>query len=627
MINKINQVWDSISSYIAYFLAYLVLLNVTATFFGTLFALFNVNFVLLTIFLILSINAVFALVLYKYFIFEKITTFLLLLIVLAFTWFIYKDYSPVLEIAQDPSLYIFKALNLVHYGTLEKPLQALHELDRAGLINIERYYGYGKIFNGTKIINGSLYLDFFAGGSFVYALFGVLKKNWVFFGQTFIMLSNAVILFALSNKITKNSMLSSILSIGFFFSPVIVWFGRGSFSEPVALLIVFLILFLIYDDEELKGDAKKLVFLAVIFLTAFMVRSELIFVLYAGVIYFTLLDYRYGIIFSILALVFVLVSKFVYPIYFSRMLALTRYIIYMVPLLFLGSALFSKVRFLKLQKFIQRYYLHVILLLFLIGLSLLMFRDNIIPLEYYQMRDMHNQYIRTYNEVNFDRLFNVFPAFTLLLGMFSLYLFPKEENKLRFSLVLLCVLVPYLYFLVDVSNSPQLYWAVRRYYVLLGIILIGFTKFLSKLDGTASILISLVFLLLSGNQFYNSNQIPDYRGLDTSVETFTDDIPNELTNIIIYDEDINRQISPIVVFSGYDIFPYTKLHKNQNRNTILNSEKYYLILLDDTTCRDYPSAKLSQISYEKVGENYDRLPDVFYKSYTLCSINYVDILK
>jgi hypothetical protein len=266
------------------------------------------------------------------------------------------------------------------------------------------------------------------------------------------------------------------------------------------------------------------------------------------------------------------------------------------------------------------------LFLFLVLLALLMFRDNLTPPESYQLRDIHNQYIRTYNEEVFDRLFEVFPGFAFLLGLLALPLFLRDRGNYRFSLVLLTVFLTHAYFLSDARNSPQLYWSLRRYLVLVALITLACAVFLRRLDRIAALLFGLVFALTATNQFYNSRQIPDYRGLDKSVSHIARTLSGKKPAVILFDEETKYLVSSVVAYGGFDILPLEEVPVGTNLEAVLGDRSVYLVASAEDEEKS-PSVRRFRLEYEKMGENYDRLPEAGTRTQRLFFVKYEATLR
>ena len=125
---------------------------------GIIYSFFNIAWGNTSIILILFLSVIFTLIMYKnnMFIIRDFKFSIILIILAAFAIIIYGQYSPVLELRQDPSMYLFKAFNLVNDGYTYKSMDLLEKLYSNGLFNINNLTGYAAIQNGTKLLNYNL---------------------------------------------------------------------------------------------------------------------------------------------------------------------------------------------------------------------------------------------------------------------------------------------------------------------------------------------------------------------------------------------------------------------------------------------------------------------------------------
>ena len=547
--------------------------------------------------------------------------FLVFLGLIATALLIYLQYSPTLEIRQDPSVYMLKALNLVNYGHLYSPMTTTEQLVEQGILSINDLTGYATIQNGTEFVSGNLYTDFYPGGAFCYALIGMFSKKFIFLGQTLIMLGNVILLYFVLKKLAFQQLAISkaILAATFFIAPIIVWFGRGSFSEPFALFFVLLLInFLLHKTIPIW-------LIALAFCSSYSSRIDYLLVLILGVFIITFLSKKAGIIYSILICVEVLIFKSVYFIYYDRIttqdMPILKYGIVMIALMLIVSLIIASYG----KKWIQQiYYSKAIkILIAAIGMvcTLLMFRDNIISPANYEYAEIHGQFIRTYVEEILDLLFQVFPSFILVTGLLGLVYFICEK-KICFtaSVFMLGISIVYLYFLLAAGNSPQLYWMLRRYYnVVLPMAFVAFVLLISSLQKKTVLLISIVGFLASANMFFNSRQVPDYRGLDQSVVQADSVLEKEDIRIVFYDEKLRYEVSSIMAFNSAEFIPVdveneSKIGDIENwieKNGITN----IAWILDEKYTDESDELKLT---YQKMGEEYGAIPkEVYYNEYNL----------
>lgn len=187
----------------------------------------------------------------------------LIILFIAASFLFGVNYAPILEISQDPSIYLFKALNLINYGTVWQPFDTFYELQKKGVVFIADYIpaiyesnrlvldvptDYGAILNHTKLSNNQLRLDFFYGATFLYAYLGEININ-LLFGAPFIVNVVSMTFLYVLFKNRLSPVLSLIATLLFFVSPAILWYGRTPFSEPIGLMIFLLLLTLLKTKE------------------------------------------------------------------------------------------------------------------------------------------------------------------------------------------------------------------------------------------------------------------------------------------------------------------------------------------------------------------------------------------
>ena len=115
---------------------------------------------------------------------------IVLILLTAGSVYLYMQYSPSLYLAQDPSIYLLKALNLVNYGYCYKPMHIYSGFIAENIIEPMAEYT-----NGIYYEMPNVYADFFPGSSFFYSLFGMVSKNMIFYAQTAMMTVNAWLLY------------------------------------------------------------------------------------------------------------------------------------------------------------------------------------------------------------------------------------------------------------------------------------------------------------------------------------------------------------------------------------------------------------------------------------------------
>lgn len=594
-------------------LLFLVALAVVSPMIGTVFAFFDWYWGRMA----LVSNLLFAMLLF--FFFYKMDVLqsdntkenIVLLGVTAICLYGYSQYSPVLYIAQDPSVYMFKALNLVNYGHTYKPMLAYNYFVDNGII--EPLTGYGQLFSGTFLEGSKLHADFYPGGTFFYTLFGLVSKEMIFYAQTAIMMMNAWLMFFAIKRLAglKNCVVVGIYTLAFMVAPLIVWFGRGSFAEPVALLFLLLII------NILSAERQYPIILAVCFLAAYSARMDYLFIVLLGVFIVSYFDIKVGTVYVVVAMAQTLIYKHTYSFYYNRITAidmpLLKYQIPMILIAFVISIFFIKwKKDLLLNIFYSKWVKYLLVVIGLMCLCL-MFYDNVVPKDNYTMAQIHGRMLRTYEEEILDLIFLVFPSIIFTLGLVGLYKFiDKERINFVTSVFVLGVGIVYLYLLFGGANSPQLYWLLRRYYNnVVPITMLAFCCLFNNLQKNQEYLLAVVCVALSANLYLNSGQIADYDGLDKSVIKVEEAIKNQGYEVVYYPMTIKNLISPLFSYSDLDFVPltfdeYLVLKENKDNFDLRNS----LLLTGADGITD--SAQMYEISYRKLGENYGEVPKEIY---------------
>ena len=267
--NLFDNIMKSASVFCQYIFGFICMMVFSSGFIGTAFVFLDWHWGWLAIFLTAIFSCAGSVYLKKkeFFKLSNIKEFISVFVLGMIALFIYTQYAPTLEVHQDPSVYMYKSLNLVNYGYVYQPMEIYENLIDDGvlqeILNSEGHrishngvdVGYAILQNGTSYESGELATDFFAGGSFVYAIMGKIYKPWIFYGQTVIMLvSVGLFYFALKYMLREkwNALYSVPYILSFFLAPVIVFFGRGSFSEPIALAMLLFIICLLGKIREYK---------------------------------------------------------------------------------------------------------------------------------------------------------------------------------------------------------------------------------------------------------------------------------------------------------------------------------------------------------------------------------------
>ncbi len=593
-------------------LTYVCMLVLSAAMVGTIFVFFDIKWgwcafaLTLVETLFLSVYTVKN----EIFKFSNTLEFILFCVLELIVLLVYIQYAPTLELHQDPALYMFKALNLVNYGYTYKPMPLFEELIANGVIE-DLGSGYAVYQNGTRFIDGNMHTDFFPGGVFVYAMVGMVNKKLIFLGQTLIIMVAAALLFFALKKLIGvkcDFKLISFYVLAFFLSPVIVFFGRGSFSESMSLAMILFILVILADN---RPNLNLLMFG---FLVLYSSRMDFMIISIIGIFVLTYYSWKRGLIYSVLLFLVNYVYNSSYFIYSTRIrnddMKILTYTPIMIVCMFLISCLICS-RFSKLIDII--YNSKIIKYIFLaacIFLLCFMFRDNVGYYTGYEMANIHNQYLMTYEEFILDLLFLVFPSILIVGGVFGLYEFfgDTQRNKMVNIFIILTITV-YLYFLVRAGNSPQLYWFLRRHmYVVLPIATISFVVFVSKYEKKINWLIATYTLFMGVNLFLNSHVGSDYQNLNFDTDKIVKEWEENDIEVVFYDDSLRYIASPLMVYSDKEVIPVNIDYMDEVYNYLMSNnldlDKYRIILPDDKG-----DSTQRILCYEKQYEAYGKVPD------------------
>ena len=549
---------------------------------------------------------------------------------------IYIHYSPMLELRQDPSVYMFKTMNLLNYGTDYKPMTSFSELldqgrlSKSDVLNDEEtrllVEDYGEIQNGTQYKDGKLYTDFYPGGTFFYAMFGMLLKRWAFFGQTVIMMLSAMILYELLKKFTgKPYDVSNLFcTAAFLIAPLIVWFGRGSFSEPSALLYFLLLTLLFFDREHTPVGALMLTILSL-----YSARIDYVFVMIIAIVLLTQISVKWAAITTAAGVFEIWLFSRVYWIYFNRIVVNDMPLLrYSIPLLVIGwiAGMVIWKFWKKFPEFYRSDFVTAVLVLMGIALAVLAFRDNVVTK--YQMADIHEKMMRTYVEDVFDLLFLVFPPVIILGGLLGLYKVQRDEEIHYIpGAFLLGTFVAYSYFFISFGNSPQLYWGMRRYYnVLIPALFICFVMILKGMESKTRLIFSAVCLILSANMFFDSEQIVDYKKLDISCADFQTMLDARKIDVVFYEDSCFYDVSSLLSYCHQEFIPISMADLSEAEQWAY--EKGYDNYLFLTLCDYGETPDHFVVRLKKLGENYGKVPvDVYRKKIILHSYRFDSLLE
>ena len=512
------------------------------------------------------------------------------------------QYSPILEIRQDPALYLFKALNIVNYGEIHRPLTDLFDLINSGVVNAKDYIGYGKIINGSKYVDGALELDFLNLPSFYYAFLGVINKQIIFLTPFFINLTSSFLMYFLFKKYISTNF-SLLFTLIFFITPAILWFGRAPYSEPVGLMILLSIPFIFeYIDKEIH----RLLLFGLVSIVGLMARIDFIVLNYIAIFFISYKNPKIGVVFSVLSICAIYLNSLMSSIYVERIFNMS--ILFKYSYLFISISVvlgfIAKVKSVKLYSVFNHKFFKYALLIVLLAASLLIFRDDVSTT--YELKHMHGRIMRTYNETNMEKIFLIMPAFIVIFGLLNIPFIVKNTKNSEWVIIFTILFFGFLYYLFDISNSPQMYWSIRRYiYVFLPIVFISFVFFVSRQESYSRFAFALVSFLLVVNQTLAVKPKPEMKGLDKSVEKFVVEYPSGKYDLILYDKKLKYQISSILSYGKYQFIPVSSSNQAELIRDHFGSKRVILyIKKENTKSKDIKFT----VEYTRVGENYNKVP-------------------
>lgn len=640
----INKISEGIWKIMCIGFEYIIALLIVSPLLGTLLAYFDLPWRWRTIIPILAVAVIIAFCIHKLRLFtiNGWKELCILLAVLSIGAGIYSEYSPVLEIRQDPGLYMYRALNLVNYGYVYEPVDIYTQLQKMSEIKLEGVeekvynkdnilvnYSYGKVQNGTYLEGNKLYVDFYPGGSFFYAIIGKVHKPFIFYGQTIIMLAVIWVLYFVMKALAqqKDPLSNALCVILFAVSPIIVWFGRGSFSEPVALFFfLFIILVLLRKEIEVSGVVLILALCA-----SYTARIDFISLMALGAFLIFYADLKLGIIYGTSAFVSMYFIQNTYPLYYSRItsndMPVLRYGFLLIAAGALLGAVIGKWGKKAFDKLVYAGWVKNLALAVGVLLTLTMFLDNIIPEQDYSYAISYGQYIRTYSESIMELLFLVFPGVVLVSGFIGIHTLLDRKNKLAFIIFICGSVLATSSLLFGANNSPQLYWVSRRYMsVLLPGVFLGFVSLLQKLEKEVRQIICLVCMMLSLNMLFNSNQVVNYEGLDQAVIEVEKQLKDKGYDTVYYTNEIKMAVSPLRSYSDID-FVLIKTDMMQSFfDYIADKDTSGSVFITDLDMgpMEYEEHALHFVTQ---GESYGSIPKEAYSQNTQLKVYKVDEIK
>lgn len=526
---------------------------------------------------------------------------------------IYSFYSPVLEVRQDPSVYMLKSMNLINYGTTYAPTDNLNLLINKGILKKSDYDGYAKILNGTQYQENGVETDFYAGPAFINASIGIIDKSFSFYGATLIAVLVGVLMYYILIQhefFDENDKLAGILTVIFMISPINTWFFRGTYSETISCLYFLLLIYLFTKVPKL--DIKNSIFITLVALAAYCVRLDYIIIILAVIFILTYSNIKHGLVATIIASISHIIIKNTYNIYYSRIsindFKVIQFASILIIIAFLAGFIFRKLTIknvLSVESIIEHRLFKYLLIGLVCVLIILSFRSSFVRGGNFEQVMMDGVMQRSYNEEIFNRFFMVFPSFIIILGMLNLpKFFLNKSFSTNSKMYIMMVFIPYCYYLYQSGNSPQLYFNMRRYiYILLPIIFLAFTYLMEKMNKKmACLLVSVAAILMIHIQL-GSKQIVEFNGLDKSAESFEKKYCAE-DAVFLYDSELRYDFSSEISYIKNECIPIDDLSLLKSINETLGNKKIYYISKNPKI----ENEEKFVVSYKRMGENFDDLP-------------------
>ena len=614
-----KTVMQIIRKFVSCLMIYLCSIIMLSTIVGAIFTWLNIKWGVSEIIIssLLSVLLTWGIFKQDVFVFDDNKELGLYIIISGVIFFVFKQYSASISIQQDQSVYITKALYLVNYGYVYKPVNLYTELNANGIIDTTGWLqGYGNFHNGMKFIDGTLYSDFYAGGAYFFAFLGAIGKRYVFWGQTLITLANSwLFYFALKKVLASDKIESIVYVLCFFLSPVGVWFGRSSSTEIIALF-AFLIIFNLLLVENRYSE--YIIILPIVF--ALTARIDYFLV---GVICIFILTCRNkiaGLLCTIFCIAYAYICSVAFWVYYERItirdMKLVKYQIPIFCVVFVLGLVFNYLieKYDIFNKIYNSKIVKWLVSIWGLAICLLMFRDNVIPESSWSRFTEFGLNIFAYNEKIMDHLFLTIPASVLVFGLIFAVMLLKNEKINKWAVVFFYgMMFISSVFVINSSNAPQMYFLLRRYYnVFLPGAIILFAVAIQSISDNKKIryVIAMGSLLLTLNLFADSKQKVEYAGLKTSIINFESRYDEQYD--VYYPMEDKIPISPIASYCKNDIVPLQE-------NELLEVCKYQddmpfekAIYMTKKPIDGLESDDIFNMNYSRMGENYEELPKEYY---------------
>ena len=220
-----------------------------------------------------------------------------------------------MEMRQDPAVYAFRAFALVNTGTDSISSEVLNSLIETDTIQESEVKGYAKLANGIQWRDGAWTPDFYAGPSHLMASLGMFSKSITFFAATWTSLLCFLLLIKLFSSLCSRN-ISILIALAFMISPLMTWFGRANYSEPIALYC-FLIsgLFLKSFLDSRHTDMRSGLGLIIILASACFCRIDMFIVGLAATVAIGYRQWKLSLILAVSLMVVFFLCAEAYPIY------------------------------------------------------------------------------------------------------------------------------------------------------------------------------------------------------------------------------------------------------------------------------------------------------------------------
>ena len=548
--------------------------------------------------------------------------------------FFFKNYSPVIEIAQDPSVYAFKSFNLVNHGRPDIEISNLPNYQKA-LNKVKESHRYSGIQNGLQYYKNlnKIKLDFFGANSYFSAFLGLLNKKLVFWGNSLFSIITIFMMFITLFKFFPKSPFHNLtLSIIFLISPLYTWFGRAPYSEVYTLFCFLLILFNEkHNDDEISKTHDLILILGC--LAIYFSRIDMILALILPPL--ILKNRKTLIIYPILAISTFLLMKSTFSIYHTRIFMVFPELKY-IPLLTLPMSIIRLIYFDKKLKINFngrpiKYLILAVQITTLLFFIYLLFRLPII--NFFDLplvtKKIHGHMMPTRDEFSLYRLIRFFyPAPIIIVGLLYLphALIQLLKKNIKVFFILSIISLPTFLYLYSIKNSPQLYWAMRRLlYTVVPTMFISYSFFTISISKKYRNLLIAACLLISITQRIISKQIiSEMKGLDDGVKLISKTVSKN--DLIIYDVNLRKRISPVLVYTGAKFLPHDITNIDELPIEALKSEfKNTWLVLSPNTLPETPYTKschFIELNHKRIGENVTQIPKKIYNKkfpFWLCS--------